>query len=341
MNDWRNTMGLGAFDNIRRMQEQIQASMNPLLKQQQMMADIVKSSGLLKAQEQIARSFSGVNMMTNIAKSLKQQAMITQSTFSAIDAFSHTMSWQAKFAIPQTTIDAITSINRQHEQIFGSVRSIIESVKFQSPIIAQINSLNFALNGISGQLAAIAAQQRNWSILEDFENVTEQALEFTETLSEELEEEQERKFQILLSLVLSFLSKHKSLGVSALLIIDIFLRYAGFHQYYDFLQTKPELATKEELSQIGVKQDSTVFFIQQITGHLKQAKEYRITNRHCTVKLKPKQKTITITKLPVDFDVVVIQVHHKWVYVSYFDPKDNLPQTGWIKKKYLNKPKEE
>ena len=117
------------------------------------------------------------------------------------------------------------------------------------------------------------------------------------------------------------------------------MRFAGIHQYMDFLQEKPELATKEEVKQIGIKQDSTIFFIQQITEQLKQAKEFRITNRPCVVKLKPKLKTITLTKLPVSFDVVVIQIHHKWVYVSYFDPKDNLPQTGWIRKKYLNKPK--
>ena len=338
MNDWKNSMGLGAFDNIIKMQEQIQTSINPLLKQQQMMADIVKGSGLLKAQEQITRSFSGINMMSEIAKSLKQHTM-PQPTFSAIEAISKSMSWQTKFAIPQTTLDAITSINRQHEQLFGSLRSITESVRFQSPAIAQINNLNFALSGISGQMVAIAVQQKNWTILNDFENVTEQALEFTETLSEELDDEQKRQFQILLSLVLSFLNKHKVLGVSALLIIDIFLRFAGIHQYYDFLQTKPELATKEEINQIGISQDSTIFFIQKITEQLKQAKEYRITNQICKVRLKPKVKTLILAKLPVNFDVVIIQIHHKWVYVSYFDPKDNLPQTGWIMKKYLNKPK--
>jgi hypothetical protein len=339
MNDWRNSMGLGAFDNIRKMQEQFQASINPLLKQQQMMADIVRGSGLLKAQEQITRSFSGINMMSEISKSLKQHTMFAQPTFSAIDAISKSMSWQSKFAIPQTTLDAISSINRQHEQLFGGLRAITESIQLQSPVIAQINNLNFVLSGISGQMAAIAAQQKNWTILNDFENVTEQALEFTETLDTSTDEEQQRQFQILLSLVLSFYNKHKTLGSSALRILEIFLIVAGMHQYYDFVQKKPELATKKDVQEIANNQGSILVYIKLVNEQLKEAKEYRITNRICKVRLKPKVKTLILTKLPVNFDVVVIQIHHKWVYVSYLDPKDNLPQTGWIMKKYLNKPK--
>lgn len=340
MENWRNNIGLRPFDNIRKIQDQLQISINPFLKQQQLMADIMGGSAVFKTQEQFIRNFSGVNMLSEVAKSLKQSSIFNRQNLSAFDSFSKSMSWQAKFAIPQKTIDAISSINRQHEQIFGNLKTLTESVNFQSPAIAQINSLHLALSGISGHMASMAAQHRNWSLLDDYENITELAIEFTGTLTEELKEkEQARQFQILLSLVLSFLSKHKSLGVSALLIIDIFLRFAGFHQYYDFLQIKPELATKKELTQIGIKQDSTIFFIKQITEHLKQVKEYRITNNPCNIKLKPKQKTIIISKLPNEFDVIVIQVRHKWVYVSYFDPKDNLPQTGWIKKKYLNKPK--
>jgi hypothetical protein len=339
MNDWRNSMGLGAFDNIRKMQEQIQASINPLLKQQQTMADIVKGSGLLKVQEQIAKSFSGINMMSEISKSLKQHTMFTQQTSSAIDAISKSMSLQRKFAIPQTTLDAISSINRQHEQLFGGLRAITESIHLQSPAISQINNLNFALSGISGQMAAIAAQQKNWTILDDFENVTERALEFTETLDTSTDEEQQRQFQILLSLVLSFYNKHKNLGSLALRSLEIFLIVAGMHQYYDFVQTKPELATKKDVQQIANNQGSILEYIKLVNEQLKEAKEYRITNRNCKVRLKPKVKTLILTKLPVNFDVIVIQIHHKWVYVSYFDPKDNLPQTGWIMKKYLNKPK--
>ena len=124
-----------------------------------------------------------------------------------------------------------------------------------------------------------------------------------------------------------------------LLIIDIILRFAGLHQYYDFLKQKPELPTKQEINQITIKQDSIVQFISAVNEQLKNAKEYRITNRECEIKLKPKTKTLSVSKLPVGFELIVLQVNHKWVLVSFFDPKDNLPQTGWIMKKHLKKTK--
>jgi hypothetical protein len=300
-------------------------NINDILKATQATQSIHKSlrvashiSEMLKMQNSISKSFSGLNMITEIAKGLKLQSSLAQPallameaftksasflpsrfgiTQASIDAFSNSMNFPSRFAIPQTTIDAITSINRQHEQIFGSLRAMTDALKIQSPAIAQINNLHFALSGISGQIAAIAAQQKNWTILEDFDDVTEQTIEFTDTLNKELDEEQKRQFHTLLTLVLTFLSKHKHVGVSVLLTVDIFLRFAGIHQYYDFLKQKPTLATKTEVSQISIKQDSILHFINAINEQLKQVKENRKTNRICEVKLKPKSKSIAIVKL--------------------------------------------
>lgn len=319
------------------------AGFDDIFKSAQWHQSIQKSLGLssqlsemFRTQERITKSLSGISMATELAKSMQQHhRMFENPTLSAIQAMTKGLSLQAKFAIPQTTLDAITSINRQHEQLFGGLRAITEALKIQSPAIAQINNLNFALSGISGQIASIAAQKRNWIIIDDFEEVTEQAIEFSESLTDEITEEQKRQFQILLTLVTTFVKKY---GVQGLLIIDIILRFAGFHQYYDFLQQKPELPTKLEVNQIAIKQDSISHFIQILSEQLKQTKDYRITNRICEIKLKPKTKTLIVSKLPKDFELVVLQVNHKWVLVSYFDPKDNLPQTGWIMKKYLDKP---
>jgi len=289
------------------------------------------------AQDKITKSLTGLSMASEIAKNMqKHLKMFENPTLSAIEKMSKSLNLQTKFAIPQSTLDALDSINHQHEQLFGGLRAMTEALKVQSPVIAQINNLNFALSGISGQIAAIAAQQRNWAIIDDYEEVTEQAIEFSESLTEEITEEQKRQFQILLKLVSAFVKKY---GIQGLLIIDIILRFAGLHQYYDFLQQKPELPTKQEVNQIAIKQDSIIQFIGAVNEQLKSVKEYRITNRECKVKLKPKNKTLTVSKLPKDFELVVLQVNHKWVLVSFFDPKDNLPQTGWILKKYLNKPK--
>lgn len=35
------------------------------------------------------------------------------------------------------------------------------------------------------------------------------------------------------------------------------------------------------------------------------------------------------------FEDCVLDSNHKWIYAGYKNPKDNLPETGWIMKKYL------
>jgi len=36
-------------------------------------------------------------------------------------------------------------------------------------------------------------------------------------------------------------------------------------------------------------------------------------------------------------EVVVLQINHKWAFVSYTNPKDNLMETDWVMNKYLDK----
>ncbi|QDK77622.1 hypothetical protein EXU85_03045 [Spirosoma sp. KCTC 42546] len=96
---------------------------------------------------------------------------------------------------------------------------------------------------------------------------------------------------------------------------------------------KTEYATKQEVETL-IKEQFGIY-----EKKLKEGKEFRITSRVCKVMSKSRLKSFVIEKLPVDFEVTILQVNHKWIYVSYFSPIDNLPQTGWIMKKYLDKPK--
>lgn len=100
------------------------AGIDDILKSGQWSQNIQKSLGLssqisemLKARERNIKNFSGVSMMAEIAKSMQHQKMFANPTLSAIEAITKSMSLQSKFAIPQTTLNAITSINRQHELI--------------------------------------------------------------------------------------------------------------------------------------------------------------------------------------------------------------------------------
>ncbi len=339
MESWEDKLGLGALESIRKVQEQFSNSFGRLSRQHQIMTSIIPNSGLLNVQEQMIKSLSGLNMMSEIAKSMKQYSQLPPLHSSARDAIAKSTSLHNSLAIPSNTLAAINSINQQHQLLFHRLIPAVEPLVITIPAISQLKNLDVALGRISGQLAGIAVKQKNWAILEDLDEVVEKAHDFTEELDNSSEQEQQRQFEILLSLVRTFYNKHKARGSLVLKVVGVFLMVANIHQYYDFLQTKPDLATKEDVKQITKSQDSISNFIRIINQELKELKKYRITNRNCKVRLKPKINTQILTELPVNFDVIVIQIHHKWLNVSYFDPKDNLPQTGWIRKKYLNKPK--
>lgn len=291
--------------------------------------------GLLGSQESIPKSLSGISIITELAKSMQYYKSFETPGLTAVKEMGFPKALFSQMAIPQTTFDAINSINKQHEMLFGRISAMTKALNTQSPAITQIRSLNFALSSISGQLAAIAARHKDWTIFNDFEEVTEQAIDFSESLIDEITEDQQKQFQVLLALISAFVIKHKQKAIVGIRFLEIILVLYGF---YAIFSPKPELATQENIRQIDIKQDTLIHYISLVHEQLKEVKEYRITNRKCEVKLKPRAKTLTLAKLPKDFEIIVIQIHHKWIYVSYFDTEDNLPQTGWIMKKYLDKP---
>lgn len=318
------------------------AGIDDILKSGQWSQNIQKSLGLssqisemLKARERNIKNFSGVSMMAEIAKSMQHQKMFANPTLSAIEAITKSMSLQSKFAIPQTTLNAITSINRQHEQLFGNLRSLTETLTKHQAAFSQINSWQFAISGISGQLAAIAASQQKWDLIDDFDEITEEAVSLNERIFDEYGvtrdglNELKEFFQRIEIKVDKIDANVNALFWKLLALLSFVI--ALFSEARNWLP-KPEYATKQEVETI-IKEQFTI-----CEKKLKNDKEFRITRRECKVMSKPRLKSLVIEKLPIDFEVTVLQVNHKWIYVSYFSPIDNLPLTGWIMKKYLNKP---
>lgn len=292
-------------------------------------------SEMFKPQKNITNILSGMNMMSEITKSLKLQAQFSQSAFSSIDAITKAMDWKSKFAIPTATIATISSINRQHEQLFGNLRNITDALSASQSLFSQMNNWQFALSGISGQLASIAVSQKKWDLLDDFEEITDEAIAINEKIydsdgitTESLNEI--KSFLQRIEIRVDNIDKDaKSIFWKLIALLSFLLAVSGEARNW---QTKPEYATRLEVETV-IKEQFSLF-----ERKLIENKEYRTTNRECKVRLKPIIKSMIIETLPGDFEIIVLQVHHKWIYASYSSPKDNLPQTGWILKKYLVKP---
>lgn len=278
---------------------------------------------------------SAVTMNSAIFKGIAQQQNLFPKNIAGLDTLSKTLSLQAKlFQIPQTSLDAIRGISQIQESLFGNLKGITAILlESQKPYFTQINSLQFAMSGISGQIAAIAAKNNQWNLLDEFENINEEAFEITNNFTSDIAllEEESIRFEQLIERIISFYQKNKQFGVNALLFISVMANLMSIHQYYDFVRPKAEIATKEDIIKFEKK------IQQSIELKLKEIKEHRTTNRVSKVMLKPKTKTIIVASLPKEFDVIVLRINHKWAFISYINPKDNLMETGWVMKKYLDK----
>lgn len=278
---------------------------------------------------------SAMTMNSAVFSAISQQQNLIPKNIAGLDTLSKTLAMQAKlFQIPQPTLDAIKGISQIQESFFGNLRDLSATLlESQKPYISQINSLQFAMSSISGQIAAIAARSNQWNLLDDFEDINEQAFEITNSFNSDISitAEEAIRFEQLIEKIVSFYQKNKRFGVNALLFISVMVNLMSIHQYYDFVRPKAEPATKEDIIKFEKRMQ------QSIALKLKEVKEHRTTNRILKVMLKPKTKTIIIASLPKDFDIIVLQINHKWAFVSYINPKDNLMETGWIMKKYLDK----
>lgn len=307
--------------------------------QQIIQKSLVVSPGIsevMKTSERISDSLNRTIKVSELAKSVwDTHNVFKNQSLLSIEAAVQSLSLQAKIEMPQTTIDAISSINRQHEQLFGNLRSITEAINNNQAVFNQINSWQIAFSGISGQLAAIAASQKKWDLVDDFEEITEEAVSLNERIFDEngvtKEGLNELKafFQRIEIKVDKIDADANKLFWKVLALLGLAL--ALLSESRNWLP-KPEYATKQEVETV-IKEQFGIY-----EKKLKEDKEFRITSRICKVMSKPRLKSLVIEKLPIDFEVTVLQVNHKWVYVTYFSPDDNLPQTGWIMKKYLDKP---
>ena len=304
-------------------------------------------SAILKEQLSWKDKIGGLGI-SSIARSLNLESIFEKQEYSMIEAVVKTLSFQSnltlthpsniiseairqtKSLIPTSALEDIQSVVSQHKHLFDTSKFISESFEHNFQGKSQLKSLLFSLNSSTIELSKIAATQKNWLLLTEFKNISGQAIDAFR--DEVLTEEESKRFEALIEYVLSFIKKNKKFATHALFYLSVIVNIMALHQYYDFVKYKPAVATKQDLVSCEAK------LIQTITEKLKIQKEFRTTNRSCPVFLKPSNKTLVIEALPENFEVVCLQTNHKWVYVSFAGKSDNLPKTGWILKKYLDRP---
>lgn len=278
------------------------------------MSEILKSSqfdGFLESQKKMMNSLSPFSSLSSIL----QQIAVPK--------------------IPDSTIIALQGITSlQSMQYIDSLKSIQNATsisKFINPTleINKIGNLNTAFNSLTSQLTQLASQNNDWEILDDYESFVNDAVEFSDSVIENNDEKLEISFGLLLEKFTFYYEKHKQSAAIIYKFFEILMMLTAMHQYYDFLKTKPELATKKDIAELRQEQKKTFEFVKKIgINNEKNIKEQKLIHKS-QILLKPNKRSSIINKLPKNYLIEVFKEQPKWILIKYIDPNDGTPQMGW------------
>ncbi|WP_027066304.1 hypothetical protein [Maribacter sp. Hel_I_7] len=267
-------------------------------------------------QKELLKNINGLD--TRIGSILKQSDIARLAAFKSNTIF------------PKTVLDSLAKIETQHKSLFAS----FDNLAMNLPSASQIANLQYAFTGVSSELAKLAASQQKWNLFSDFEEITAKAVSINEQIvnDEGITKENLKELEDFLGKIeikVDQIDKEESSVIWKIIaILSFLLAISGEIRNWT---PKPDFATKEEINEVIKTQFST------FEKKIKEQKEFRTTKVECKVMLKPKKKTLTLDTLPPDFELIVLNINHKWALVSYLDLQDQSPRTGWIMKKYLTK----
>ena len=243
------------------------------------------------------------------------------------------------FALPKSTIDSISQLIFQQEKINRSLfvsLSAINSISISLNEVNKIKNLNIAFTSLSTELAKLASTRQNWKIIEDFEDLTSEAITLSEQSTNDYDSTTVNnfsdEFKSFLGSVEEFYLKYKEAGIILLFIIDVILRFAGLHQYYDFIKDKSKSATKSEINEVKNSQITILKNLEDVRQQISKKDKLSYTNKNCQIRLKPNSRSTIINNLTENYEIIVVKIQPTWLLINYTDPKDGLPQTGWINK---------
>lgn len=315
---------------------------SPLHKQ---FTELAKYSNL-QAQNNTLFAFMSISKIlvdNNFQNSLLNSAKLS-SSLAAMSSFTNLIQNNnltkitETLTLPSTTLSAISKLSIQQESINKNLIASLTGISSLSNRIDEINkikNLNLAFTSLSTELSKIASINQNWNIIEDFEELTSAAVHISDQiiLDSNSDSDSTIEFKLFLKSVEQFYIKYKDAGIILLFVIDVILRFAGLHQYYDFIKDKSEVAAVSDINEIKKSQSNILQSLEDVRQQINKAEKLSITNKISSIRLKPNIRSKVINELPKEYEILIVKHQPTWLLINYTDPNDGLPQTGWINKK--------
>lgn len=267
----------------------------------------------------------------------KELLNLNKSTFQALNLIrtsliAQTAEYKSDLLRMRAAIEVTQTIYGRNFEAYRSLKSasLLPNVNQLYP--AQIDNLYSAMNKLTSQLAVFGVRHGNLNLVNELDEINTDVISINEKVLKDngITKSELEELKILLKNVENKVSNIDNTSdkiLKILTVIGFLLAIVG--EVRNWLP-KPEYATRQEIKSMLIEN------LIKYENDLNNSKEIRIINCSCKVMLRPNKNSFILNRLNMNHKVTLLMVNHKWVYVRYVSPNDNLPHTGWILKKYLH-----
>ncbi len=296
---------------------------------------------LLAAQQNFAKAIvanPAITQLAEIAKAASKQQKLFKAQFPLTD-----LAKQLKIGIDTTGIDAMVKqyrspfesnefartmrmLHENNQKMFAGWRAIAEKNPF-GDILKRLQEQQKAIFGTIHQstfnnIAELVQERLNNQAAEAVAIVKE-----VQTHEQVTTKDIDRLKIFVGDSIRSLNQTIENTQKSPMAILAFVMTLISF-LYIFYAELKPAPAIQQQVSEIR----------EILEKHVADTiKEYGMERRvriKCSLRLRPKRKSLFIHKLNADDVVKVIAVNHQWAYVTVLD-NNNIPVIGWVQKKYL------
>jgi len=287
-------------------------------------AHVLETQGRLEAISHPYKNITDWIEHNNLSAYRKKLAEST-----AIFGLAQAIQKNAASIMPSQTARAIDLLLDRQNQLFRNPAITTSSSPFD--LYTRLQPMYVAVQGITASYLNHAIRQSRWNLIDEFEEINNEAATLAASLTDQGQwtDEQQSAFSLLIERIRALSAAYPKYGKRLSHLINIFIIWATCHMYYDFVQPKPEPLTQADLKATEQRLQHSM------DAMLKEQKAYYLMLSRSYVYLRPTPRSMKLTCLPSQYKTVLLQTHHKWAYISYIDPADQLMHTGWVFKKYL------
>ncbi|MEO9886588.1 MAG: SH3 domain-containing protein [Balneola sp.] len=212
------------------------------------------------------------------------------------------------------------------------------AIHFGSAHFKEFNGISQSIQRLSNSFIQGIKLSKQWDSLVEIDTITTSLISTTQeytkesVTSEDLIELKNSIIQEMTSLIAKTRNEKVINFIFQLIAVISFLlsAYSTYNSFNNKSNNEVLQETKTELE--AIKKDIS----KKIENGFVNLHKNRVANTNVNLRFSPKRKSKKIGIVKKDQIVIVLEIQHKWLLITYVDHETNEPKSGFVFKKYFN-----